>query len=219
MPTRPYKLADGTPVSGVTTIISGVKLGSIEGLLAWANREGLAGRNHRDTRDAAADAGTCAHDMVECDIKGKEFDKAEYKPETILKAAGAFKAYKDWARQTKLKALHTEVPLVSERYKFGGTMDAILVDGKLSLGDWKTSNGVYPDMLLQLAGYALLWDENKVDEPIDGGFHLLRFSKPEHEDDPVHFVHHYWDQLNLAKEMFPLMVTLFEGHKRLRKML
>jgi hypothetical protein len=219
MPTQPYKLKDGTRISGVTTILSGVKLGGIEGLLHWANAEGLAGRNHREARDAAADAGTCAHLMVECEIHDTEFPAHNFPKEVIAKAEGAFMAYRTWASQTKLKALHTEMPLVSERYKFGGTLDAILVDGKLSLGDWKTSNSIYIDMLLQLAGYKILWTENFPDKPITGGYHLLRFSKQAHPDDPVSFTHHYWDQLNLAEEMFPLMVTLYEGSKRLRKML
>lgn len=219
MPTQPYKLKDGTRVSGVTTILSGIKLGGIDGLLHWANAEGLAGRNHRETRDAAADAGTCAHEMVDCSIHGKEFPTHKYTPETIKRAQGAFSAYEKWAKQTKLKALHTEVPLVSERYRYGGTMDALLVDGQLSLGDWKTSNGVYVDMLLQLAGYKILWEENHPDEPIVGGFHLLRFSKQESPEDPIHFTHHYWDQLDLACDMFPEMVKLYDQSKRLKKML
>ncbi len=48
-----------------------------------------------------------------------------------------------------------EIHLVSEKWKFGGTPDAILrVDGKLVLADWKTSQRHLPrHVLLQLAAY------------------------------------------------------------------
>lgn len=219
MPHQIYKLNDGTRVSGVTTILSAIKLGGIEGLLHWANTEGLAGRNHRETRDAAADAGTCAHEMVECEIHGTTLLPGKYAPDVIARAEPAFMAYRQWAAQTKLKAIHTELPLVSERYRYGGCLDAILIDGQLSLGDWKTSNSVRMEMMLQLAGYALLWRENFPNKPLTGGFHLLRFSKQAHPDDPVSFAHHYWSQLDLAERMFPMMVQLYEDQKRLSKML
>lgn len=218
MPTQVYRLKDATRVSGVTTILSGVKLGGIEGLLHWANAEGLAGRNHRESRSAAADAGTCAHAMVEAKIHNQPFDESPYTEVTLIKAMGAYSAYLKWAEQTKLMAVYTEMPLISEKYRYGGCLDAILVDGKMSLGDWKTSNGVYMDMLLQLAGYAILWKENFPDQPLLGGFHLLRFSKQEQPDDPVSFTHHYWDQLDLAESMFPRMVQLYYESQRLKKM-
>lgn len=219
MPTQPYHLADGTRVPGVTTIIGGCKIGGIEPLLAWANREGLEGRNHRESRDKAADAGTCAHDMVECSIRGWKFDASKYEPDVLAKAEGAFAAYAEWAKQTHLESVATEVPLVSEKYRYGGTMDALLVNGVLSLGDWKTSGGVYVDFLIQLAAYKNLWEEHNPGLPITGGFHLLRFAKPDHPDDPTHFAHHYWANLDLAWEAFKHMRELYDINKRLRKML
>lgn len=111
------------------------------------------------------------------------------------------------------------MPLVSRLHKFGGTLDAILVQGKLALGDWKSSRAVYADMLLQLAAYKILWEENFPDRPILGGFHLLRFSKQEHEDDPVHFSHHFWSQLNLAEQQFLLLLEAFKLDKRVKGLL
>src|SRR5574340_1214992 len=107
MPTQPYKLKDGTRVSGVTTIISGVQLGGVEGLLYWANKEGLEGRNYKDSRQSAADAGTCAHAMVEASIHGTMADLSAFKTETVERAKGAFDAYLKWATQTKLQAVQT----------------------------------------------------------------------------------------------------------------
>ena len=217
-PIKGYFAKDGKRIPGTTTVISNCKIGGIEGLLYWANQEGLNGRNYRETRDKAANAGTCAHDMVECDIRGKEFDSKKYPKEVLELAQGAFRAYEKWAKQTKLKAVAPETRLVSEKYRYGGTLDAMLVDGELSLGDWKTSNSVRSDYLIQLAAYENLWEENNPDRLVTGGFHLLKFSKPEHPDDPVHFSHHHWSHLDLAWEAFKHMRELYEMTKRLEKM-
>ena len=94
----------------------------------------------------------------------------------------------------------------------------MLVNGKLSLGDWKTSNGVYPDHLIQLAAYKNLWEENFPNRPVEGGFHLLRFAKPHHPDDPVHFAHHYWADLSMAWDAFVHMRELYDLSKRLKRL-
>ena len=217
-PAQGYRLNNGDRVPGTTTVISNCKIGGIEGLLYWANQEGLNGRNYKDTRDKAADAGTCAHDMVECDIREKDFDKSKYPPEILNLAEGAFKAYQKWAKHTKLKAVSPETRLVSETYRYGGTLDAMLVDGELALGDWKTSNSVRADYLIQLAAYRQLWEENNPDRLVTGGFHLLKFSKPEHPDDPVHFSHHHWSHLDIAWEAFKHMRELYDLSSRLKKL-
>lgn len=218
MPTQPYHTKDGKRVPGTTTIISNCNLGSIDGLLGWANKLGREGKNHNTERDKAADAGTACHDMAECYAKGVEFDGSKYPAEILAKAEGAFNAFRAWANQTNLRIAHSEVPLVSEKYRYGGTLDCMLVNGNLALGDYKTSNGLRVGMLCQLAAYHNLWTENHPDEPITGGFHLLRFSRPEHEDDPVHFSHHYWSNLDVAWEAFKHMRELYEIHRRLKAM-
>jgi hypothetical protein len=93
----------------------------------------------------------------------------------------------------------------------------MLVNGKLALGDYKTSNSIHMGMLCQLAAYRVLWEEVNPNEPITGGFHLLRFSKPEHKDDPVMFSQHYWSDLDVAWEAFKHMRELYELQKRLKK--
>jgi hypothetical protein len=218
MPTQPYRLQDGTRVPGTTTVIGACHLGSIDGLLGWANSLGRQGKDHKEERDKAADAGSACHEMVDCRAKKIPFDPSSYQPQAIEKATGAFNAYLSWERQTNLRIVESELPLVSERYRYGGTLDAMLVNGLLSLGDWKTSNSLRASMLCQLAAYRNLWEENRPDQPITGGFHLLRFSRPEHPDDPVHFSHHYWSDLTLAWEAFKHMRELYDIHARLRKM-
>lgn len=215
MATQPYKI-DGVRVPGVTTVISNCKLGGIEPLLYWANQEGLSGRNHRDTRDQAANAGTCAHEMIEADIKGTEFDDSKYFHSIIDIAVPCFDAYKKWREQTNLKLISSEISLVSKKYKYGGTMDALAMGDSLVLGDWKTSNGVYPDYIIQLAAYQQLWNENNPDSPITGGAFLLRVSRPSEIDDPVNFAYHYWNNLDMAFQAFLKMRELYDLHKRLK---
>lgn len=219
MPTQPYRLKDGTRVPGTTTIISNCHLGSIDGLLVWANNLGKEGKSHEAERDKAADAGTACHEMAECYAKGTTFDGSRYSPEILRRGAGAFDAFRKWADQTKLRIYAAERPLVSEACRYGGTLDCVLVDGKLALGDYKTSNSIRVGMLCQLAAYSNLWRENHPEEPITGGFHLLRFSRPEHDDDPVHFSHHFWDHLDPAWEAFKRMRELYDIHKRLKGLL
>ena len=206
----PYTLKDGTEVPSVTSIISRFKESGA--LIWWAWNEGREGRDYRATRDAAADSGTIAHAMVEAAIRNHSYmPPADAETITIERAVKAFENYVEWSRQTNLKPVETEQRLISEKHRFGGTLDAMLINGKLSLGDWKTANRLYEDHLLQLAAYAILWRENFPDRPIDGGFHLLRFAK-----NAPDFVHHHFGELDEAAVAFLLMRQLYDIGKRLK---
>lgn len=103
--------------------------------------------------------------------------------------------------------------MVSEQYRFGGTPDAIgKVDGELCLIDWKTSNSVYSDYLIQIAAYKHLWEENHPGQLITGGYHLCRFAK-ENGD----FAHHYYPDLEEAWRLFLLFREAYDIDKVLRK--
>lgn len=203
---------EGQRVPSVTTIISRFK--DAGGLIHWAWQLGCDGKDYREVRDAAASAGTIAHQLVDDYIHGRSATPLppEATPEIMAKAQNAFAVFKEWQSQTNLVVEQTELPLVSVKYRFGGTFDAILVKGKRSMGDWKTSNNVYQDYLLQLAAYALLWEENFPDKPLEGGYHLLRFDK-EHAD----FHHHFWSELEEAKRGFILMRELYDIVASLKK--
>lgn len=177
----------------------------------WAWNCGKEGKDFREERDKAADAGTMAHAAVECWVKGENFAFSG-NPEVVQKAEKAFSAFIEWADQTKLKVDQTELPLVSEKYAFGGTFDAILVGTKRAMGDWKSSNGIYGEYLAQLAAYGQLWAENFPDEPIEGGYHLLRFDKT-HGD----FTHKWWGDLTAGWEYFLRLREAYEFDKELKQ--
>jgi hypothetical protein len=211
-----YFLKDGTRVPSVTGILSRFKESG--GLIHWAYEQGKAGLDYRETKQKAADAGTVCHDMVECYANGVEFDPSKFDKVAVEKAKGAYDAFLAWASQTGLKIIKTEQALVSEKYKYGGTLDAMLVQDKLALGDWKCANGVYGDYVAQIAAYGQLWNENNPDNPIVGGYHLLRFSKQEHPDDPVSFTHHYWSDVSVALKLFLLLREAYALDQRVKKM-
>ena len=194
---------------GVTTI-SG-KLKSADALMAWAWREGKAGRDYKATRDRAADAGTLAHAAVEAWIRGRPY-VMEGEPATVERGQKAFEAFLRWAEQTKLRIVEPEVSLVSERHRFGGTMDALLLDDQRAISDWKSSAGTYPDMLIQISAYQALWNEHHPDDPITGGLHLVRFDK-EYGD----FVHHHWSELDAAWAAFLHLRAVYDLEQELRK--
>lgn len=203
-----YFTSDGNRVPSVTTIISRFK--DSGALIWWAWDLGMKKIDYREVRDKAADAGTLAHLMIEQWAQGAQ-PSVEGDPEVIKKAEQAFGAFLEWAEQTHLQIIHSEVALVSEKHRFGGTLDAMLVNGKLSLGDWKTANAVYADNLMQLAAYGILWEENHPDQPITGGYHLMRFSKNEGD-----FEHRWFGDLEIAKRQFIRLRDAYEDDKLLK---
>ena len=74
------------------------------------------------------------------------------------------------------------MPLVSERFKYGGTIDLYCkLDGVYTLVDFKTNaSGIYPEMMTQSAGgYRLLLEENG--KPV-GKVIILRLGKSDQPD-------------------------------------
>lgn len=206
-----YKDSSGTRLPSVTTILSRFKESG--GLLYWANQAGLDGKTLDEARMPAATAGTMAHDLVEAHVNKRPAPELVGDPDTIAKARSAYDTFQKWMDMNKLTIRHTEVSLVSEKHKFGGRLDAIGMCGnELILLDWKTSNAVYADYILQLAGYKTLWEENYPDHPLVGGFHLCRFAKEEGD-----FSHHYFPKLDLEVETFLDMRRLYDKIKQVEK--
>ncbi len=137
---HPIYKVDGKRVPSVTTILSRFKESG--GLIHWSWQCGMDGKDYRKERDTAASTGTAAHAMVEAHIRRFQFDPVPYTDDVLERATVAFGAFLEWADNSKLKPIETELSLVSEKYHFGGTLDAMLIKGKLALGDWKSSNAI-----------------------------------------------------------------------------
>lgn len=155
-----YKLADGTRVPGVTTILGVL---AKPALIAWANRMGLQGIDTTKYVNEAATAGTAAHEMIQCHLTGVKFDEGKYAKDTLDLAENGFIKFLDWADHHKIENVQSEMPLVSEKYRYGGMVDMYaILDGLPTLIDFKTNQtGIYAEMMHQTAGgYRQLLLEN-----------------------------------------------------------
>lgn len=155
----------------------------------WAWKQGQDGKDFREERDKAADAGTIAHALASQDIKGELPSNPDPSiPESVWESAQAgYAAYKAWKEMTKLELVGSELSYVSEKFRFGGTIDAIAKFGdRTELIDFKHTNGLHPEHVIQVSAYKYLIEHggpfgDDFDGPKDAleisGIHLLRFSK------------------------------------------
>lgn len=210
MPTINYKLADGTRVPGTTTIIGRFK--EAGGLIHWAWQQGRDGLDYRKSRDGAGAIGTLAHSMIEAHIHGLPIPApVGFSPEDADKAHTGFAAFREWQEDNKFKITHTELNLVSEKYRYGGCPDWLgTINGVPALGDLKTANGSYPEGILQIAAYRNLLTENKILNPEK--FVLLRVGK-DHADWHVHswpaaIIDMAWEVFKNHCASYPLMAEL-----------
>lgn len=159
-----YKTQAGEVVQGVTTII-GSNLGWNKNvLIAWARKQAMAGKDPTEIKEKAGNIGTLAHLLCESDAKGITPDLKDYPKEHIETANKCFLSYTEWKKRNNIVEITSEISLVSEEFKYGGTIDMLYkVDGKWILADIKTSSGVYVDHKIQVAAYAELCREHGYD--------------------------------------------------------
>jgi len=104
---------------------------------------------HRRKSGDAADIGSIVHRFAEEYVQGKD-PSLPINPQ----ARQAAESFLDWMSQHHVRVLSSEQRIFSRRYWYAGTMDLEAeVDGALTRADFKTSNAIYPEMFLQLAGY------------------------------------------------------------------
>jgi hypothetical protein len=197
-----YKLKDGTRVPSVTTYLS---ILSKPALIHWAWQCGVQGLDYNKVREASADIGTLVHYLVLCKLEGKEPDLSDYTPNDVATAAIPMKKFDAWLTEHKLEPILMETPLISEKYKFGGTPDFYGKDnGKLTLLDFKTSGAVYDEYFYQLAAYKKLLEEYgyRVES-----VRILRIGKSEDEgfeDRPAGKLDKHWEIFLACQQIYEL---------------
>lgn len=205
---RYYITVDGKKVRvpGATTITGVIDKSRF--LIPWANELGLAGIDATKYRDQTAVIGTCAHYLVECDLTGAVPDLSEFSPEVIDKAENALISWYEWQKNHTVEPLIIEGQMVSERYRFGGTIDLYgLVDGVPTLLDFKTSKAIYPEHRIQVAGgYSLLLDENGYEHDV---VRILRIGRDESEG----FEDHTITNVEACRRAFLAARDLYESLK------
>ena len=179
-----YRLADGTIVPGVTTILGVLNKPA---LVKWANNLGLQGIDSSAYVDETAKIGTLAHEMVQEYLGGPEWDRSTYNAGQIDLAENAVLSFFEWERRnvSSFKTTFIEEQFVSETNRYGGTVDFYgEINGQLWLIDFKTCKTLYPEHTYQTAAYwALLLEHGyRVD-----GVRILRIGRSEDEgfDDKI----------------------------------
>jgi len=156
-----YMLPDGEVVPSVTQILNTVI--AKPGLQRWANQLGLNNKNINDESKATLDIGKLLHAYIQADLEGAVVDEVGYTPEQISLAKKSFAQYLCWKDGKQIKTIKTEYMMVSEKYEYGGTIDALLeIDGELTLLDWKTSTHISLDYKLQIVAYLYLLQEQNI---------------------------------------------------------
>ena len=212
-----------TPVGGypgnvpsVTTIIGATM--PKHALVNWAYECGLRGEDYIATRDKAGSIGTVAHAMVEAHAGNLPTIHMldGLSAEDATKVNNAFGGYVAWRKKyPDIKILLTEIRLVSQRHKFGGTIDATAIRdnfGRLLL-DWKTANGTWIDHIIQLAAYKELWAENYPGEAFNE-CRLIRLDKDEEKFEEFIYT---GDQLDVHWRTFLRLRDQYEDNKLINK--
>lgn len=122
-------------------------------------------------KDIAGEIGSAVHKWVEQHIKGENPEMPEN--DNVLIGVMSFI---DWATKHKVNFVESERIVYSRTFNFIGTADFIIeIDGKKYLGDIKTGNDIYEEVLLQTAAYVQAYEE-ETGENIAGRV-ILRISK------------------------------------------
>lgn len=128
---------------------------------------------HREKKDAAADWGTLVHKAIEVWIKTKAIPTAVTLSEVnhilLPEHLTAIENFVGWATKNNVEFLQSEKGIYSETWQIGGIVDMVVkIDGKLLVGDLKTSSGIWESYWLQTAAYAKMMMEMGMYPRFDG---------------------------------------------------
>jgi len=135
-----------------------------------------AKKEFRRLKIEAADIGSEIHKWCELWIKGKKPEIPEGE-----KARNGVIAFLKWIKEkNNLKITESERFIYSKKYDYAGIMDWEGVKEKeLVIGDFKSSKGIYNEMLYQLSAY---WNarEEEANKKYDKGY-IIQFGKEDGE--------------------------------------
>jgi hypothetical protein len=157
---QPY-LVDGERVPGVTTITG---LLNKPALVHWAWKLGTEGKDYRDERAKAADAGSLGHAFAEAYIAKTEPPSLKGFPDEVIRGGQErFEEFQRWLAASAFQPIAAEVALVSTELRFGGRLDAVgTLHGEPALLDLK-SRTLFKEQIIQVAAYRYLWNHEHPD--------------------------------------------------------
>ena len=153
-----YKNSKEQKIVGTTTALN---ILAKPALIPWAYKRGRDNLQLYESRNKAANIGTITHARIMAYFLGYEIDNFNISSEVWKLTDNSLLSFFEWAKPRKLKSILVETPLISEKYQYGGTPDVYgKMDDKLTLLDFKTGSGIYPEFFLQIAAYSNLLVEN-----------------------------------------------------------
>lgn len=128
---------------------------------------------HRLKKEKAGDWGTIVHKAIEVWIASRvepvEVDIKGTMEKILPEHHVAIQNFINWAIEKDVQFFESEKGIYSEIWWVGGIVDFVCkIDGKLFVGDLKTSGDIYESYWLQTAAYAKMMVELGVHEHFDG---------------------------------------------------
>jgi hypothetical protein len=182
---------------------------------------------HKDKLEAAGAVGHETHGWIEAFVKGVMSGSIHDKPLDLpddAKALSAVTAALDWIKRHNVRWICTERKIFSKVYDYAGTMDGLCMADSCSdpeccpepfkdrrtLIDWKTSNYLYVEYLLQTAAYKQAYSE-EMDESIEDVW-VIRLGK---DDSKFQAWHVPKELIDIGWEAFSNALTLSRSMKKL----
>lgn len=164
----------------------------------------LAKKADKEELEAAGETGHAAHEWIENYIKAIIEEKEDRRLELLskfpsdLRAANAVTAALEWMHKHNVRWISTERKCFSRKHNYAGTADGLaIVDScenkeccpetfkdRFTLVDWKTSNFLYIEYLLQTSAYQQAIQEES-GQIIEDRW-IIRLGKEDAEFDPWH---------------------------------
>jgi hypothetical protein len=118
-----------------------------------------ASKAHREKKSEAAKRGTEVHAI----LQGAEPATLQLDPSSVSKVEQGLA----WLKENNVTFRSIERPIYSRRHRYSGRYDGIAdIAGVLTLLDWKTGKGIYPEFQLQTAAYVHAYEEEFPDEVV-----------------------------------------------------
>ena len=213
MPHQVYKNSKGEKLVSVTTVLSVINKPAIP---AWANKLGFEGINYFEELQRTAKIGSLVHAICEFYTAKTPIEWEKYTKEEIKKGCTISKRFFEFVSlQDEFEPILSEGAFASDKYGFGGTVDAIArLNGKITLLDYKTSGAIYDEMIAQVSAYKLLAEEKgyKIEQVI-----ILRFGREEAEGYEYREISK--KELKQGLKVFKSALKLYKEKKELEKVL
>jgi hypothetical protein len=148
-----YCSANGDHLPGGSTI-AGLWPEGKQQLAGWMVKQANMGFDPKLVARKAAEEGTCTHYLAQCSIMSETPEMGTYPPDIVKVAKPSHKQFLKWLKNNDVITLGSELQMVSEEHRFGGTIDVLgILNGKLTVIDIKRTMAIYTSHRIQLAGY------------------------------------------------------------------